>query len=64
MAIEILLIPAISNEPEKVFSGGRHTVSWERIQIDPETLKKTECLKNWHQRRTIRGIEDFSLSII
>ena len=63
MAIEILLIPAISDEPERVFSGGRCTVSWERMQIDPETLEKTKCLKNWHQRRTIREIGDFFLSI-
>jgi len=26
IAIEILLIPAISNKPERVFSGGRRTV--------------------------------------
>jgi len=38
-------------------------VSWDRIQIDFETLKKTEYLKNWHQRRIIREIGDFSLSI-
>jgi len=63
MAIEILSIPAMSDEPERVFSGGRRTVSWERMQIDPETLEKTECLKNWHQRRTIREISNFSLSI-
>jgi len=48
MAIEILSILAISDEPERVFLGGRCTVSWERIQIDSETLKKIECLKNWH----------------
>jgi len=30
MAIDILLIPAISDEPERVFLGGRRTVSWER----------------------------------
>ena len=63
MAIKILLIPAISDKPERVFSGGHHTVSWERMQINPETLKKTECLKNWHQRRIIREIGNFSLSI-
>ena len=31
--------------------------------MDPETLKKIKCLKNWHQRRTIREIDNFSLSI-
>jgi len=63
MAIEILLIPAMSDDPERVFLGGRCTVLWDRMQIDPETLKKIECLKNWHQRRITREIGDFSLSI-
>ena len=63
MAIKILSIPAISDEPERVFLGGRYMVSWERMQMDFKTLKKTKCLKNWHQRRTIRKIRDFSLSI-
>lgn len=47
MAIDILSIPAISNKPERVFSGARRTVSWERGQMDPETLEITECLKHW-----------------
>ena len=33
------------------------------MQIDPKTLKKIEYLKNWHQRRIIREIGDFALSI-
>jgi len=63
MAIKILLIPAISDEPERVFSGGHCIILWKRMQIDPKTFKKTKCLKNWHQRRTIREINGFSLSI-
>ena len=35
----------------------------DRMQIDPKTLKEIECLKNQHQRRIIREIGDFSLSI-
>jgi hypothetical protein len=34
MALDILSIPAMSDEPERVFSGARHTVSWERSQLD------------------------------
>ena len=47
MAINILSIPAMSDEPERVFSGARRTISWERGQMEPETLKMTECLKHW-----------------
>jgi hypothetical protein len=47
MAIDILSIPAISDEPERVFSGARRTISWERGQLAPETVEMTECLKHW-----------------
>jgi len=46
MAINILSIPAMSDEPERVFSGARRTVSWDRGQIEADTLKKVECLKH------------------
>ena len=46
MAIDILSIPAMSDEPERVFSGARRTISWERAQMEPETLEMTECLKH------------------
>ncbi len=47
MAIDILSIPPMSDEPERVFSGARRTVSWDRGQIEPETIKMRECLKHW-----------------
>ena len=39
MAINILSILPMSDEPERVFSGARRTVSWDRGQIEPETIK-------------------------
>ena len=47
MAINILLIPAISANPERVFSRAYRTVSWERIKLGSESIEKTECLKSW-----------------
>ena len=47
MAIDILSIPAMSDEPERVFSGARRTISWERCQIGAENLEKVECVKHW-----------------
>jgi hypothetical protein len=47
MAIDILSIPAMSDEPERVFSGARRTMSWDRAQMGAETLEKVECLKHW-----------------
>jgi hypothetical protein len=46
MAIDILSIPAISDELERVFSGACRTVSWERAQIGAENLEKVEYLKH------------------
>jgi hypothetical protein len=47
MAIDILSIPAMSDEPERVFSGARRTISWERMQLGREIIEKVECLKSW-----------------
>jgi hypothetical protein len=49
MAIDILSIPAISNEPEQVFSGAHHIISWERTQLSAKNIKRTEYLKYWQK---------------
>ena len=53
MAIDILSIPAMSDEPERVFSGARRTISWDRGQLEPETVEMTECLKHWKKSRIL-----------
>jgi hypothetical protein len=47
LAIDILSIPAMSAEPERVFSGARRTISWERMQLGEATIEMLECLKHW-----------------
>ena len=47
MAIDILSIPPMSDEPERVFLGGRRTVSWDRAQMEAEIIEMRECLKHW-----------------
>ena len=42
MAIDILSIPAMSAEPERVFSGARRTISWERAQMGATNLERVE----------------------
>jgi hypothetical protein len=49
IAIDILSIPAMSDEPERVFSGGRHSVPWDRMRLGVESLERSECAKNWHR---------------
>ena len=37
----------ISNELERVFSGARYMVSWDRGQLEAEIIEMRECLKYW-----------------
>jgi len=60
MAINILSILAISDEPERVFLGRRRTVSWERAQMGAENLKRVEYSKHWKRS----GILDEILKIV
>ena len=53
MAINILSIPLMSNEPERVFSGARRTVSWDRGQMEPGTIEMRECLKHWKRSKIL-----------
>lgn len=46
-AIEILSIAAMSDDVERVFSGARRTVSWERARIGIDKLEAVECLDSW-----------------
>ena len=47
MAINILSIPPTSVEAERVFSGARRTISWDRISLGSTNIERTECLKSW-----------------
>ncbi|KAM4058148.1 PIF1-like helicase [Hirsutella rhossiliensis] len=44
MAIDVLSIPAMSDEAERVFSGARRTISWDRAQLSAETIEMLEFL--------------------
>lgn len=45
MAIDILSIPAMSAEPERLFSGAEVTVTERRNQLEVDTIEYLECLK-------------------
>lgn len=47
MAIDVLSMPAMSDEAERVFSGARRTITWDRAQMAPDMIEYRECLKNW-----------------
>jgi hypothetical protein len=56
MAINILSIPAMSTDPERVFSGARRTISWDRMLLGADTIEKGECLKSWIRSGITRGL--------
>jgi hypothetical protein len=47
MAADILSIPAMSAEPERVFSGARRTIDWSRMRLGVHIIEAGECLKSW-----------------
>jgi hypothetical protein len=47
MALDILSIPAMSTEPERVFSGSKITISDRRCRLGIKLIKALECLKSW-----------------
>ncbi len=60
MAFDILLVLAMSDELERVFSGARCTILWDRIQLGPEIVEAVECLKHWKRSGILNEILDKS----
>ena len=56
MALDILSIPAMSNEAEQVFLGAHHMISWERAQMEPPTIEMVECIKHWKKSGILNQI--------
>jgi len=47
MALEYLSIPAMSAEPERVFSGTKIAISDRICSLGDEAINALECLKSW-----------------
>jgi hAT family C-terminal dimerisation region len=56
-AIGILSIPSMSDKPERVFSGGRRTVTWDKTSMMAATLEQLECGRDWKRGDLLK--EDF-----
>ena len=50
LALNVFSIPAMSDEPERVFSGARHTVAYSRTRLKAKTIEQLECIKHWVTR--------------
>ncbi len=49
MAFDILSIPAMSAETERVFSGTKLTISPNRNRLGEDIIEATECLNRWYK---------------
>jgi hypothetical protein len=47
LALEYLTIPAMSAEPERVFSSAKITITDRRCRLSVEAISTLECLKSW-----------------
>src|SRR5207249_8891817 len=45
LAIEVLSIPGMSDKLERVFSGSRRRVPWDRTRTSAQVLEASECTK-------------------
>ena len=46
----------MSADPERVFSGARCTISWDRTLLRPSTIEKGEWLKSWIRSGITSGL--------
>jgi hypothetical protein len=51
MALDLLTIPAMSSECERVFSRAKHTVGHQRHRLDDDAINIVESLKQWSRLR-------------
>jgi hypothetical protein len=56
MALEVLSIPAMSTEPERVFSGTKITISDHRCLLGDNIFEALECGKSWEREGLISGV--------
>lgn len=54
MALNVLSIAPMSDKAERVFSGTRRTVSFDRARLGVETIEMTECIGSWNKNNLIR----------
>ncbi|KAM3454108.1 hypothetical protein NHJ6243_008970 [Beauveria neobassiana] len=56
MALDVLSVPAMSDDPERVFSCTRRTISWDRARLSADTIEELQCLGNWVNNDLIRRL--------
>jgi hypothetical protein len=47
MAVELMRIPAMSDEPERLFSSAKLLICDQRNRLGDDIIDASECLKSW-----------------
>jgi len=63
MALTYLTLPAMSAEPERVFSGAKITLSDRRCRMGDDAVEAVECLKSWQRDGLIAATRDDIMAI-
>jgi len=58
MALNILSIPTMSADPERLFSSTKITISDRRNRLRIYTIEALECLKSWLRIKVISGDDE------
>lgn len=61
MALDMLSIPAMSAEPERLFSACKITLTDRRNQLGIESIQAIECCKSWLCRGSIPYVDDLEV---
>ncbi len=56
MVLDILLILVMSDEVERIFSGTRRTILWERAQMESLIIEMVEYIKHWKKSGILNQI--------
>jgi hypothetical protein len=62
MALDILSIPAISAEPERLFSSAKISITDRRNRLGIESIKAIECLKSWFSKSSTIAFADNTIN--
>jgi len=58
------LIPPILDEVERVFSGTRRMISWERVSLSAEMIEITEYIVHWIKHKLLSSRKSTKIGTI
>jgi hypothetical protein len=64
MALDLLAIPSMSAEPERLFSGAKITITDRRNRLGIDAINATECCKSWFKKAYVLPFVDDELSMM